>query len=272
MTAATVDWETIENALRTWVAEALELDETDGERVLWAYPDAPQVPRPFAWISIPSGPVSQSMPDHRMSLQTMRDLVTITGTGAVTIRVHGIDPDDAESFAGRTYTAGPGASIDAVRDELVAALAAEAGIVASADGDAGVRVDGTSGRRRFHLVVVSGPATTTTQLEALVDTVYTPSEITVRVQIEAATQRPSGHARHYASRLIGSLGDRTTLRDLRASGLFWMRAAPPQDLTALVGDRHVSRVSTDFFFGINAAHDVQVGWVRTANVTGTVTA
>lgn len=210
--------------------------------------------------------------DHRISLQTMRDLITITGTGAVVVRVHGVDPDDAESFAGRTYTAGPGASIAAVRDALVTELAAEPGITPTANGAAGVRVDGTSGRRRFHIVVVSGPATSTTELEALVETVYVPSEITVRVQVEAATQRPSGHARQYASRLIASLGDRSTLRDLRAAGLFWRRAAPPQDLTALVGDRQVSRVSQDFFFALNAAFDVQVPWVRTATASGTATA
>lgn len=272
MTAATSDWAAIENALRIWVAEALELDETDGERVIWGYPDAPQVQRPFAWIDIVAGPTPQAQHDHRHSVQTMRDVITITGTAAVTVRVHGIDPDDAESFAGREYTAGPGASIAAVRDALVTALSAEPDLAVSASGADGVQVDGTTGRRRFHLVVESGPAARATTREAIVDTVYSPDEITVRVQIEAATHRPSGHARQFASRLIGSLGDRTALRDLRASGLFYRRVAAPQDLTALVGDRHVSRVAVDCIFAINSAHDVQIPWVRTAAATGTATA
>lgn len=35
MTASPIEWETIEAALRTWAAEALEIDESAGERVVW---------------------------------------------------------------------------------------------------------------------------------------------------------------------------------------------------------------------------------------------
>lgn len=271
MTASPIDWPSVENALREWVIAGTDLAD---DRVIWDEDDdsEPKPQRPFAWLTIVGGPRDLGLHEPRHSPQTMRDLLTITGTAAVSVTVHGIDPDDAESFAGRTYTAGPALSITAVRDALLAALAAEPGVTCTTSGTSAIQVDGSAPRRRFHMVVASGPATRVTQLEAAVETVYQPQEITVRVQVEAATRRPDGHARGLMSRVTASLGDRSVLRELRAGGCFYKRTFAPVDLTALIADRHVSRVAQDFHFALNSAFDRQVEWVRTAGVSGTVAA
>lgn len=271
MTASPIEWESVENALREWVVTSTELAD---DRVIWDEDDetVPKPPRPFAWLTIVAGPRDLGQHEPRPSTQLMRDLLTVTGPAAVVVRVHGIDPDDAESFAGRTYTSGPTLSATATRDALLAALAAEPDLTLASSGAAAIQVDGTAARGRFHLVVVSGPASNVTQREPLVETVYQPQEITVRVQVEAATRQPSGHARGLMSRVLASLGDRSVLRELRAGGCFYKRTFAPVDLTALIADRHVSRVSQEFHFAINSAFDRQVPWVRTAGVSGTVAA
>lgn len=269
MTAAVFDEAATQEALRQWVIEATELDDA---RVLWSDSDAPQTSRPFAWLSIIAGPTATGQHERRQQPQTMRDRIDVTGLGSITVRVHGIDPDDVESFNGRLYTVGPSVDVAANRDALAAALAGEPDIGVSTPSAGVVQVDGTSSRRRFHLVVVSGPAARVTEREALLETVVLANEITVRVQIETASVRPGAHARGYMARVCAALGDRTILRDLRANRLFYRRAAGLIDLTGIVATQHCSRVAQDFFFALPTSFDSQVPWVRTAAVSGSVTA
>jgi hypothetical protein len=269
MTTPVLDESALQEALRQWVIEATEFDE---QRVLWSDSDQPQATRPFAWLSIIAGPTPTGQHERRQTPQLMRDVVTVTGTGAIAVRVYGIDPDDVESYTGRLYSVGPSVDIAANRDALAAALAAEPDIAVTTPSAGVVQVDGTSSRRRFHLVVESGPAERVTERDALLETVVLANEITVRVQIETASVRPGQHARGFMATVCAALGDRTILRDLRANRLFYRRSAAPIDLTGLVATHHCSRYAQDFFFALPTSFDTQVPWVRTAGVTGSLSA
>lgn len=268
MVAPVHDWATIQEALRVWVRDATELP--DGQ-VIWASPDAPQPPRPFAVVSITSGPRALGLPESRRSSQVMRDRLTVleAGFSSYDVRIFEAMQEDDE---GTPYSVAPGAGdgLPEIRDALRVALTAS-GLAVSDDpeSDAAVLVDGVAGREHFHTEVGEGLQRETLR-EAILDTVVLPRELTFRVQVDTGSQRPGEHARDRVDRLDVSLGFRSVREALRLGGVVHTQSNTPTDITAIIGDAHASRVSQDFFFGLTGGAYANVPWVRTAQVAGSI--
>lgn len=266
MVASSHDWARLQRALHGWVASATELPP---ERVIWAYPDAPQPARPFAWLTLISGPRDLGRPESRRTSQVMQDRVTVLDAGfsAYEARIFEAMEHDEEGTL-YTYEPGPGESLTDIRNGLRGQMAASGYALADED-DAALLVDGVAGREHFHLEVGEGLQRETVR-EAVLETVVLPSELTLRVQVESDSQLPTEHARDLSSRLPVSLGLSSILAALREGGLVWLRNESPQDLSRLVGSAHTSRVSQDFQFGVTASASANVPWVRTAQATGSL--
>lgn len=270
MTASPIDWETVQDGLRAWVRAATELP--DG-RVIWAYPDNPEPMRPFAWVSIIAGPRALTRLESRRTSQIMRDRIRVATAAVQTYSVTIFEADGAdEEGVEYSYVAQVGDDAEAIRDGLVAELAdSDLTIADDPDDDAALLIDGTSERPHFHTVVSPSPALArTTVREAILETAYFPSELTVRVQVETNSQLPDGHARAYLSRCENGLGLRSIRQLRQTAGLAFHRAFAMQDLTALIGSKHVSRMAQDFHFGVASHADENVPWVRTATATGSL--
>jgi|GEM_PF-2286819 len=268
MVAPVHDWATIQEALRVWVRDVTELP--DGQ-VYWAAPDAPQPARPFAVLKITSGPRALGLPESRRSSQVMQDRLTVLEAGFSSYDVRIFDAM-AQDDEGTPYTVepAPGATPTEIRDAMRATLNSSGLTIANdPESDAALLVDGVAGREHFHVEVSEGLQRETLR-EAILDTVILPRELTLRVQVETDSQLPDEHARGYADRLEVSLGFRVTRATLRAGGVVGTRSAAPNDITALIGDAHASRVAQDFFFGLTGTAAANVPWVRTAQVTGSL--
>lgn len=268
MTASPIDWEAVQNALHAWVAAATEIPVG---RVIWAYPEHPQPNRPFAWLSIIAGPRPLARPENRRTSQIMRDRITVAAAAVQTyeVRVFEADGEDEEGEL-YTYDAQLADDAEAIRDGLVLALAGSGLVIANDPDDvASLLIDGTAARPHFHTEVQPALSIVReTVREAVLETSYTPCEITVRVQVETDSQRPTEHARSYLARLHASLGLRSTRSILRDAHVAFFRAFPPLDLSP----DQTSRMAQDFHFGVGAQADENVPWVRTATVTGTLCA
>lgn len=265
-----MNWADLQEALRVWVRDASGL--ADG-RVIWAYPDNPQPLRPFAWLEVISGPTAMARFEERQDIQIMRERFTVDAAnpGEYEIGIFTRDPDDEGNHY--EYVAGGLDTVTTIRNELVALLQAEDDLVVTAiddEDDNALQIEGTAARPVFHAQAFAGALTRTTIRDALRVTAYAPGELTLRVQVETSSQLPGSHARATMFAVQNALGFGSVLATLRADGLHYRRMFPPQDLTALVGDAHVSRVAQDFVFGLSLQSSRDKGWLRKAEYAATV--
>ncbi len=266
MVAAVHEWASIQEALRVWVRDATELED---DHVIWSFPDAPQPTHPFALLSITSGPRSLALPERRRCSQVMQDRLTVLEAGFSSYDVR-IFEAMAEDDEGTPYSYEPsgGDGIAEIREGLRLALVTS-GLAVSEDpeSDDALLLDGVAGREHFHTEVLEGLQRETVR-EAMLDTVVLPRELTLRVQVETGSQLPNEHARGFVDRLDVSVGFGSVRSALAVGGVVHLRSASPNDITALVGDAHASRVAQDFFFGLTGVAAANVPWVRTAQVAG----
>jgi hypothetical protein len=286
MVDATMDWPTRLEALRDWVRLSTGFGEG---HVIWQYPDDPAPLRPFALVSILSGPRSTALPENRRDTQTMVERVTVAAVtaGEYLVRVYNADAsqdafEDTPTFEAGVIVDGT-ESIEEVRDALIEAIDDEDTALVltpvtpaeDEDPDNAFDITGATGFRHFHLEVESpsNALTHATRTDALLETSFVPGELTVRVQVETDSQRPTLHARYWASRCEPALGLAWgPIPDaLRDGGFAFRKAFGIIDLSGLMGAQNVSRTAQDFIFSVGSQISQAVPWIRRATHSGAIT-
>lgn len=267
MAVATVNWPVIQEALRVWVRDSMELP--DG-RVIWGWPGHPQPARPYAWLQIITGLMHVGAPQSGRTAQAMRDRITVqsAAAGPYTLRVYEATPADTEGVA-YTHVAAPGDTVEQIRDAWAAEIAASGLTVTTAEDDA-IVLDGTAQRPAWHAVVEAGAAELVTELDALVEGLLSVDRFTLRVYVDA-DMAPGEPALDLMSRAALALRLVSTRRALNAIGVARYATMQPQNLTFFSGDKFVARAGQDFQFNVvSRLASEQTPWIRTAETQGSV--
>lgn len=267
-----VDWPGIQTAIRSVVSSLTGIALAN---VRWSDQDHPEDVRPFATLSIPTGPagtVTQAEIRNVDRVQVRTVVVAVAADQTYTVTILGTD----YAHAAVAQTA------DQIRDALVALINAGTDATAAPTANAGeFTISALAAGVNLGLVldpdpdlveVTVGPYSLPTS-DCLEVQSFAVEELEVTIQVSAryddSAPSVSQHARTLATRVKAGVWLPSSNATLAAAHCPALRTGPVLDLTTLLGAQWDTRAAVDLVFAVPSLLGEQPGTIETADTTGT---